>query len=53
MEEADKGRLMIRIGEWVNVFLVPAHPGSPRQRDIKSWSGSSSYWVGLHTGTQR
>jgi len=30
MEEADKGRMMIRIGEWVNVFfLVPAHPAVP------------------------
>jgi len=36
MEEADKGKLMIRIGEWVNVFfLIPAHPGSPGQRAIK------------------
>jgi len=35
MEEADKGWMMIRIDEWVNVFLVPVHPGSAGQRAIK------------------
>jgi len=35
MEEADKGWMMIMISEWVNVFLVPAHPGSLGQRAIK------------------
>jgi len=33
MEEADKGWMMIRIGEWVNVssLLAPAQPSSPKQ----------------------
>jgi len=35
MEEADKDWMMIRmVGGWV-FLLVPAHPGSPRQRAIK------------------
>jgi len=32
MEEADKGRLMIRIGVFL---LVPARPGSSRQGAVK------------------
>jgi len=35
MEQADKDWMMIRIGEWVNVLLVPAHPDSPGQRAVK------------------
>ena len=34
-----KDWMMIRIGEWVNVpsgLLVPAHPGSPGQRVVKT-----------------
>jgi len=27
MEEADKGRMMIRIGEWVNVSSGTSSPG--------------------------
>jgi len=35
MEEADKASMMIRmVGGWV-FLLVPAHPGSPRQRAVK------------------
>jgi len=36
MEEVDKGCLMIRMGVSGCMFLlVPAYPGSPRQRAIK------------------
>ena len=35
MEEADKGRLMIRIGEWVNVCSGTSSPGSSRTKDYK------------------
>jgi len=33
MEEADKDWMIRMVGGWV-FLLVPAHPGSPRQRAV-------------------
>jgi len=42
MEEADKGWMMIRIGEWVNVSCGTGHPGSPDKGPLNGSSSSSS-----------
>jgi len=35
MEEADKDWMMIRMVDGSVSLLVPAHPGSPGQREVK------------------
>ena len=42
MEEADKGWMMIRIGEQVNVSSGTGHPGSPDKGPLNGGSSSSS-----------
>jgi len=42
MEEADKGLMMIRIGEWVNVTSGTGHPGSPDKDPLNGSSSSNN-----------
>jgi len=34
-DKVDKAWMVIRVSEWMNVFLVLAHPGSLGQREVK------------------
>jgi len=45
MEEADKGWMMIRIGEWVNVSSVTGHPGSLDKGPLNGSSSSNNLTI--------